>query len=346
MLVGTHRLVPLVVALLWAFVGSAMAEPAPKSAAARIAQQHLGATATVIALDDNRQPLSLGTGFFIDSNGLLATNAHVIQGAAAVVVRWRSRSKEAVRVVRFDERYDLAVLDTGYSRTPAPRLGDSETVVVGQEVVVLGNPQGLEGTVSTGIISGVRELDGIRFIQITAPVSPGSSGGPVFSTEGHVVGITTATVTRGQNLNFALPVNLLRSLPSVALALKSVRPRQTEVEDARQLKDLVQLVNVRPGGQSYGWYKVIFSVKNGTRHPLASATVLLVLRNRATGDVFSYQKRECKFIEPIPPDLAKQETISAQVAGMSMEKEGSFELRILDFRLARGESPVEFIKRE
>jgi hypothetical protein len=280
----------------------------------------------------------------MNSKGALTTNAHVIQGAATVVVRWHSQSKEARSVVRFDERYDLAVLDTGYSNTPSPPLGDSETVVVGQEVVVLGNPQGLEGTVSTGIISGVRELGGVRLIQITAPVSPGSSGGPVFSTDGRVIGITTASVTRGQNLNFALPVNLLHSLPSVLLPLKSVRTRPVDPEVTDQMRDLVQLVNVS-GHQDWAYFNVIFSVKNGTRHPLASATVLLILRNRTNGEVLNYAKREYKFVEPIPPGLAKQNEISAQARGIYMKEEGSFELRLLDFRLARGESAVEFIRR-
>jgi len=110
----------------------------------QLVKQHLGSIATVITLDPNSQPQALGSGFFIDSKGSLVTNAHVIENGRSVIVRWRSQTKEALRVVRFDRRYDLVVLETGYVNSPAIPLGDSDAVLVGEEIVALGNPQGLE----------------------------------------------------------------------------------------------------------------------------------------------------------------------------------------------------------
>jgi hypothetical protein len=85
-------------------------------------------------------------------------------------------------------------------------------MAVGDEVFVAGNPQGLEGTFSQGIVSGIRDVESGTLLQITAPISPGSSGGPVLNSEGKVVGISVATFTSGQNLNFAIPANYLASL--------------------------------------------------------------------------------------------------------------------------------------
>ncbi len=314
------------------------AQGAAKTPAVRIAEQYLGTVATVVALDANRQPLALGSGFFLSERGELATNAHVIQGSANVAIRWGNETKLASRVVRFDDRYDLVVLDTAFSNTRWPPLGDAETVVVGEEVVVLGNPHGFEGTVSTGIVSGVREIAGLRYLQITAPVSPGSSGGPVFNVRGHVIGITTASVTRGQNLNFAVPVNLLRSAPTVSIAFSQVRAKPIESERLDHLKDLVRLTNVK-GSQLYGYWDVTFSVQNDTGYPLEWIKIILIVY--VGGQVLNYKTMDEMFREPIPPGLAKQTSISAAVSGHLIREEGHFDLRVLDFRLSRTGSSVE-----
>src|SRR2546425_7123444 len=184
-----------------------------ESVAARIARENLPAVVTLIAVDDHDQPLALGSGFFISRDGVLVTNAHVVAGAARVFVRWRGKSGTAVRILNFARKFDLVTVQTSFTKTPASLLADSDSVTIGQDVVVLGNPQGLEGTVSTGIVGGLRTLDSIKFLQITAPISPGSSGGPLFNAPGRVVGVAAPTSPRGHNLNFALPPNLLRGPP-------------------------------------------------------------------------------------------------------------------------------------
>jgi S1-C subfamily serine protease len=115
------------------------------------------------------------------------------------------------------------------------RLGDSDRLQVGEEVVAIGNPLSLESTVSSGIVSAIRptEVQGHKFLQITAPISPGSSGGPLFNMAGEVVGITTSRMKEGQNLNFAIPINDVKPLVRASLSSKpSFLPDTPEPEVA------------------------------------------------------------------------------------------------------------------
>src|SRR5262245_56255680 len=153
---------------------------AQESVTARIARENLPAVLTLVALDDHDQPLAMGSGFFITRDGVLVTNAHVVGGATKINVRWRGRTGTAVRILNYARKHDLVTVQTSFDSTPAVSLADSDGIVVGQDVVVLGSPQGLEGTVSTGIVGGLRNIGAARLLQITAPISPGSSGGPVF----------------------------------------------------------------------------------------------------------------------------------------------------------------------
>src|SRR3989454_4800044 len=178
-------------ALTPAFPASHDAAGAQESVTARIARENLPAVVTLVAVDDHDQPLSLGSGFFITRDGVLVTNAHVVGGAARIIVRWRGQRGTALRILNFARKYDLVTLQTSFESTPAVSLADSDSVAVGQDVVVLGSPQGLEGTVSTGIVGGLRTLGPVKFLQITAPISPGSSGGPIFNSVGRVIGIPT-----------------------------------------------------------------------------------------------------------------------------------------------------------
>jgi hypothetical protein len=130
-------------------------------------------------------------------------------------------------LVAIDASADLAVLKIPGLAAPPLKLGQSEDVAVGDAVYAIGNPEGLEGTFSEGIVSGIRTIGADKLLQITAPISPGSSGGPVINGRGDVVGVAVATFSEGQNLNFAIPSSYLASL------LKRVgppRPLSTEKE--------------------------------------------------------------------------------------------------------------------
>lgn len=155
-----------------------------------------------------------GSGFLVDPEGLVLTNYHVIRGATNARVRLSSGDfYDRVAVMATDERRDLAILKISGFGLPTLPLGNSDEVRIGTDVVAIGSPMGLENTVSTGIISGRRtEPEGFRLLQITAPASTGSSGGPVLDRSGHVIGIAASQFRNGQNLNFAVPVNYARGM--------------------------------------------------------------------------------------------------------------------------------------
>ena len=159
----------------------------------------------IVTTDAKGTPKTLGTGFFVSPDGLLATNRHVIEGAGAITAVTNNGAIFLFeRIVAQPPGVDLAILKFHATDVPFLKLGESTRAVEGQKVIVIGNPTGLMGTVSDGIISAFRENRSL--IQITAPISPGSSGSPVMDETGQVIGVATLQSVEGQNLNFAIPV--------------------------------------------------------------------------------------------------------------------------------------------
>ncbi len=156
----------------------------------------------------------LGSGFVVSKDGKIVTNLHVIRGAKeATVVAADGREFKNIEVMAFDVAQDLAVLRIGDHGIKALNLGDSSSAKPGQHVVAIGHPLGLGNTVSDGLVSAIRELTPKRvLLQISAPISPGSSGGPLFNDVGEVIGISTLVITTGQNLNFAVPIDIVKPL--------------------------------------------------------------------------------------------------------------------------------------
>lgn len=179
---------------------------------AQILDENRGAVAVIVAAGDTST--KLGTGFFLRSSGLLLTNLHVIEDTELVGVKLPTRSDIlwAKNARGFDSENDLAILEVEASGVGTVALGDSDDVRVGEPIVVVSNPEGLEQTVSNGLISGIRDLDGRKLFQISAPISEGSSGGPVFNGRGEVIGIVVSSLQSGQNLNFAVPINYAKPL--------------------------------------------------------------------------------------------------------------------------------------
>lgn len=155
---------------------------------------------------------NLGTGLLVSTDGLVITNNHVIESADNLAVKCGDRESVA-QVGKRSKEPDLALLTTTLQGVDGFVLdGAYRQDLIGQEVFVIGNPYGLEGTLSTGVVSGLREIDGVRYIQISAPISPGNSGGPVILRDGTVIGITTMALKKGQNINFAIAtVELIQS---------------------------------------------------------------------------------------------------------------------------------------
>jgi hypothetical protein len=155
-----------------------------------------------------------GSGVVISQDGMMVvTNFHVISGEDSVTVRFGNGLEVVTdEVLAADPTRDLAILSLPGHGPKLAQLGDSDRVTPGDPIVVISNPLGLEHSVSSGLISGVRILDGKEALQISAPISPGSSGGPVFDRDGKVIGIATATLIDGQNINLAIPSNAVRDL--------------------------------------------------------------------------------------------------------------------------------------
>lgn len=173
------------------------------------------ATAAVVLVEVQAGERSRqGSGFIVDQEGVILTNYHVIRNATNATVRLSSGDiYDRVSVLTVDERRDLAVLKIAGFGLPTLQLGNSDSVRIGTDVIAIGSPLGLENTVSTGIVSGRRtEPRGFQLLQITAPASTGSSGGPVLLRDGRVVGIAASQFRNGQNLNFAVPINYARGL--------------------------------------------------------------------------------------------------------------------------------------
>lgn len=154
----------------------------------------------------------LGTGFVV-GRGRLATNLHVVAGADSFKITLPDGGHPgATNVVAYDPEHDLAVLGID-TNPPALTLAAPDDVYLGEPIVAIGNPLGLTATVSNGLVSGLRGPDDTpSVLQISAPIAPGSSGGPVFNEHGEVIGVATAGARIGANLNFAVPSKFLRSL--------------------------------------------------------------------------------------------------------------------------------------
>jgi len=156
---------------------------------------------------------SLGSGFLIDSQGHIVTNNHVVEGADEIMVLLRDEKEYPGEIVGRDPNTDIALIRIkGNGDFPVARLGDSKSLRVGEWVVAIGNPFGLEHTVTAGIVSAKGRVIGSGpyddFIQTDASINPGNSGGPLINMKGEVVGINTAIVASGQGIGFAIPINL------------------------------------------------------------------------------------------------------------------------------------------
>ena len=200
-------IIPVIV-LIFCTISTVPAQTVPQ-----IAEKALAATVYLEMQDSNGLPLGFGSGFFVRDN-LIATNYHVIEGAARgtakLVGQFSTYTIEGVTAT--DKTNDLALLKVTVSGIKPLPLGNSSDVKIGETVYVAGNPKGLEGTFSNGIISSRRDKYTKERLQMTAPISPGSSGGPVLNSKGEVIGVSFMTLVGGQNLNFAIPSRYLTEL--------------------------------------------------------------------------------------------------------------------------------------
>jgi serine protease Do len=230
--------------------GAALNAPRTRMTAKDIVQR---ASPAIVRIEAGAE--KVGTGFIVDKAGIVATNLHVVAGESAIKVRlYDGTQYQVMQIAGLDPVRDLALLRIKPARElPTLKLGDSDAMSAGDQVVAIGNPLGVfDYSVTSGLISQVRPVCGpeaiaarqckheLTVLQISAAISPGSSGGPLFNQFGEVVGVTTAIITAGQNINLAVPGNYLKPLVAAHASMspdqfaketKSEEPTTSEGDD-------------------------------------------------------------------------------------------------------------------
>ncbi|MBM4103022.1 MAG: serine protease [Planctomycetes bacterium] len=324
-----------------------------------IAKQAFPSVVMLVMEDNSGQPLSLGSGFFVRED-IVATNLHVVEGAAGGYAKivGEKQKYDIAGYVAIDNKMDLVLLKINDVKAPAITLGDSSKIAIGDEIFAVGNPKGLEGTFSKGIVSAIRKIEEDTLLQITAPISPGSSGGPILNSEGNVIGISVATFKGGQNLNFAIPVSYLSNL---LVNIKSAKLLSVEEKSEKKVKSIL----VDLGGRStegvrctqFLWdtnydneymrnQGFTFSISNSLNEPIKDVIILLVFydkQEQPIESVFaSYEgivsprsaKRVSSFVEYSIKRLTTKHVDSSNFDDIPYTK---VEFRILNFQIVEEE---------
>ncbi|MEB3343699.1 HhoA/HhoB/HtrA family serine endopeptidase [Okeania sp.] len=195
-----------------------------------------------------------GSGFIIDGSGIILTNAHVVKGADTVTVKLKDGRSFEGEVRGLDEPSDLAVIKINGENLPVAPLGSSEQVKVGDWAIAVGNPLGLDNTVTLGIVSSLdrpssavgipdKRLD---FIQTDAAINPGNSGGPLLNSEGEVIGINTAIRADGQGIGFAIPINQAKVIQEKLVKGESIPHPYIGVRMMTLTPEIIQKFNENP----------------------------------------------------------------------------------------------------
>src|SRR5947199_1245072 len=207
----------------------------------------------------------LGSGVIFDKRGYVLTNNHVVQGADGVLLRLASKREYQGRIIGADVTTDLAVIQfEPDAPLPVARLGNSDTLRVGEWAIAIGNPFGLDNTVTVGVVSATGRADvGIatyeNFIQTDASINPGNSGGPLVNLRGEVIGSNTAIVATGQGIGFAIPANMVKRVTAQLIDRGRVQrgwigiamePLTTELAQSFGLRETrgAVVARVYPGG--------------------------------------------------------------------------------------------------
>lgn len=313
----------------------------------------------LVVEDSGGQPLAMGSGFVV-RKGVVATNMHVIEGAARAFAKLvDDETKYNISgVVASDAKSDLVLLSADGLGADSLAIGDSDAVAAGDTVYAIGNPRGLEGTFSAGIVSSVRKVGEDSLLQITAPISPGSSGGPVVSAKGEVVGVAVATFDSGQNLNFAIPSRNLSTLIS-AINEPVALPKAAEAQKAKKEKSILD----GTGGKGtegvtaaqFLWDepwlqngRFTLSLRNQFREPVTNVDCLVVFYGEDGGVLDAVRVTVAsRWNGVIEPGLAKRVggSVDESVQKLTTPKEGKapktrVEYRVLSFEFGpAGEAP-------
>jgi len=307
--------------------------------AKEIAKNCLPSTVSLIMEDETKQPISLGSGFILES-GKIVTNLHVIEGAKyGYVLENGSSKKHSIKgYFQIDKINDLAILSVPTLTAQPLAISALDKPEVGEKIYAIGNPKGLSGTISEGIVSGIRSMENKSLIQITAPISPGSSGGPVINNKGEVIGVAVGTLTSGQNLNFAIPVNLLNdlaskgtsSITSLNILKGSTTPKTSK--DEIDVKDGVIVRNIEPNKAGVSFPMRSFSIQNKLPYAIKNVKIIFLVYDN-TNTIVDYDESSYCY-DPIKPFLARTLTAADGTTPSLTVKSGYKVIaRILDFEI-------------
>ncbi len=321
--------------------------------AREIAKDCLPSTVSLVMEDHFKQAISFGSGFIIE-DGKVITNLHVIEGAkSGLAFGIGSSLKHKIQgYFAIDRQNDLVILSIPSLTGKSLSLADSSPEI-GEKVFAIGNPKGLSGTISEGIVSGLRTFGKNELIQITAPISPGSSGGPVINNLAQVIGVAVGTINSGQNLNFAIPASVLKSLLDKDIG--TISPLNI-LKGATAPKISENEINIRDGVVLRDWkYKTgqtnydevelyhicvaSISFKNQLPHTIKNIRVIFILYDKSGIPVDYFEKSyfNGSGVEGIKPFLAKTVTFDMGdwITHRALRKESgeNLKVRILDFEI-------------
>lgn len=242
-------------------------------------------------------PYSQGSGFFIDKNTLV-TNFHCVAGADKIEFKITGDDEiyKGAKVVKASDDYDLAIISTkqDFPFVKIDSLGKEE---VGSKVYAIGNPRGLEGTISDGILSGKRDNEGIEYLQITAPISPGNSGGPVLNEKGEVIGVATFTFRNSQSLNFAMPIKYISNCEAYVMNENPQKKQlYTDKDNAVSIAKFSIVSHYDP-------CKAFVSIRNNTEQDVSGIVGQMIFYDSA-GEMYDYF--DFKISETISSKMTKQ----------------------------------------
>ncbi|MCW5908160.1 MAG: trypsin-like peptidase domain-containing protein [Chitinophagales bacterium] len=205
-----------------------------------IAKDALSYTVAITVQDKDHQTLGLGSGFIVE-NGVIVTNLHVIEGAKYAFVNLRKEKYNVDGYLAIDNKNDLALLAVPLlPQRIKPVEIDTTMPNVGSKIFSVGNPHGLDGTFAEGNVSAVRDYNGRELIQITAPISPGSSGGPILNFRGALTGIAVGGIFEGQNLNFSIPSKYLKQLLEGEQRTTSLNIPKAQIQSQKNVEALIK----------------------------------------------------------------------------------------------------------
>lgn len=235
-------------------------------------------TAVVVIETDQ----GLGSGFIIKPDGIIVTNNHVVADAKTMAVKLLSGEVyRKVYLISADPIDDLAFLKIEAVDLPTIPLGNSNDVQLGDEVLLIGAPQGLEQTVSNGLISGIRLDNGVRVLQTSAAASPGSSGGPLLDRSGEAVGVMSFKVVNGENLNFTIPINYVRGKLDT-LSLSSAKPFGPLQSSSQQHRG-VWVAGHGPSAEFEGIFMDVLDVLGSSGVEIANSGIQKVTSSSSSG---------------------------------------------------------------